>query len=53
MVTDPATEQTMLSESPLMTIASLLGINQLATGTVLIEDMERPCSVPPLMGMVV
>jgi hypothetical protein len=32
--TEPATEQAMLCESPLRTIASLLGINQLTTGTV-------------------
>ena len=32
--TELVTEQTMLGESPLRTIPSLLGINQLATGTV-------------------
>jgi hypothetical protein len=49
----------MLGESPLRTIVSLLEINQLATGTVqyvlsplMKEDMKRPRSVPPLMGMV-
>ena len=49
----------MLGESPLMTIASLLGINQLTTKNVqyafsplMNEDMERPRSAPPLMGIV-
>ena len=57
--TEPATEQTMLGESPLRTIVSLLEINQLATGTVqfalsplMKEDMKRTLSVPPLMGIV-
>ena len=32
--TEPATEQAMLGESPLRTIARLLGVNQLTTGNV-------------------
>ncbi len=59
VVTEPTTEQTMLDESPLRTIVSLFGINQLATGTVqyvfsplMNEDMERPRSTQLLMGMV-
>ena len=58
--TEPVTEQAMLGESPLRTIASLLGVNQQATvplpyefNPLRSEDVERPRSAPPLMGMVV
>jgi hypothetical protein len=34
VVTDPAMEQVILGESPMRTIACLLGVNQLATGNV-------------------
>ena len=57
--TEPVTEQAMLGESPLRTIASLLGASQLATGNMqyafsplMSEDVDRPRSAPPLMGMV-
>ncbi len=49
----------MLGESPLRTIDNLLGIIQLATGNVqytfsplMSEDMKRPRSASPLIGMV-
>ena len=49
--TEPVTEQAMQGESPLRTVASLLGINQLAAGTMQYgysplrsEDVERPSS---------
>ena len=57
--TEPVMEQAMQGESPLRTVACLLGINQLAAGTMQYgynplrsEDVERPSSAPPLMGMV-
>ncbi len=57
VVTEPTTE--MVDESPLRTIASLFGINQMTTGTVeytfiplMSEDMERSRSTALLMGMV-
>ena len=53
--TEPVTEQAMLGESPLRTIASLLGVNQQATATLPYEfnplrneDVERPGSSSPL-----
>jgi hypothetical protein len=62
VVTEPAMERAILGESPMRTVASLLGVNQLATGNVQYvfsplqsetPPMERPCSGPPLMRMVV
>jgi hypothetical protein len=59
--TEPAMERAMLGESPMRTIASLLGVNQLATGNVQYAfsplqsetpPMERPRSAPPLMRVV-
>jgi hypothetical protein len=59
--TEPAMERAMLGESPMRTIASLLGVNQLATGNVQYAfsplqsetpPMERPRSAPPLMRTV-
>jgi hypothetical protein len=57
--TEPVMGQPMEGESPLRTIAGLFGVNLTASGTWQYayspsrsEDVERPSSAPPSMGMV-
>jgi hypothetical protein len=48
VVTEPAMERTILGESPMRTITSLLGVNQLATGNVQYVFSPLQNETPPM-----